>query len=62
MEKYCVYCHASVPPVGIQTGQWYRLEELKERFGLEYVTAFFFPANFSWTDVEEIYPKKKKNK
>lgn len=59
MIKYLTYCHASEPPIGIKIGQWYSLDELKERFGLDYVTQFFFPSNFSWTEVEEIYPKKK---
>ena len=59
MEKYLIYAHPSIPPVGIKNGQWYSLEELKERFGLEYVTQFFMPTTFGWEEVEEIYPKKK---
>lgn len=60
MEKYLIYAHPSIPPVGIKNGQWYSLGELKEKFDIEYITQFFMPSNFGWEECEEIYPKKKK--
>jgi len=62
MTKYCIYVHPSVPPVGIQIGQWYRFDELKERFTLEYITQFFSGANFGFEELEEIFPKKEREK
>lgn len=62
MEKCLYWQHPAVPPINIKAGQWYTLRELKELYDMDYITTFFFPANFSWTDVEEIYPKKKDSK
>lgn len=59
MIKYLTYFHSSVPPIGIKLNQWYSLEELKEKFTMDYIVNFFFPANFGWEEIEEVYPKKK---
>jgi hypothetical protein len=60
MAKCLIYNHPSVPPVGINLGVWYTLEELKEKFDLEYIVYRFQPTNFGWEEVEEIFPKKHK--
>lgn len=58
MTRYLVYIHPSVAPAGIKVETWYSLEELQARFNLDYIKAFFTPANFGWEETEEI----KKNK
>jgi homospermidine synthase len=62
MRKCLIYSHPAVPPAGIRIGEWYTLDELKERFSIEYITKFFQPANFGWEECEEIFPRKKKVK
>ena len=62
MQKCLVYNHPAVPPVGIKVGIWYTLEELKEKFDMEYIVYRFQPCNFGWEQVEEIFPKKKEEK
>jgi hypothetical protein len=62
VTKYLIYNHPAIPPVGIKVGVWYSLEELKEQFSLEYIVFRFQPTNFGWESVEEIFPKKNKEK
>lgn len=60
MTKYLIYNHSAVPPFGISVGAWYSLEELKQKFDMDYIVYRFLPANFGWESCEEIYPKKNK--
>ena len=53
MTKYLVYSHAPVPPANIKPNTWYSLEELQERFDIEYIKTFFSTANFAWEDLDE---------
>ena len=34
MRKCLIYSHPAVPPAGIRIGEWYTLDELKERFSI----------------------------
>lgn len=52
MTKYLVYIHPAIPPANIKLNTWYSLEELKERFSMEYIRQFFSPANFAWEDLD----------
>lgn len=52
MSKYLIYVHPSVPPANIKVNTWYSLEELQVRFDLDYIKAFFHPANFSFSELE----------
>lgn len=64
MEKYLIYAHASAnPPPNIKLNTWYSFEELKQRFSLEEIKAFFNPTNFQSSELDD--PKveiKKSNK
>lgn len=58
MTKYLVYIHPAVPSCNIKINTWYSLEELQERFDLDYIKSFFTPANFAWEDLEVTTNKK----
>lgn len=62
MTKYLIYNHPAIPPCGINIGVWYSLDELKQKFDMEYIVYRFSPANFGWESCEEIYPKKEKER
>jgi len=63
MTKFLVYCHPSVPSIGIKINTWYSLEELQLKYSLEHIKCFFHPANFGWEEIEpEVKPIVKTSK
>lgn len=48
MEKYLIYTHPAVAPIGIESNKVYSLKLLEKRFTLEEIKCFFTPDNFEW--------------
>ena len=51
MERYLVYNHPSVPPMGIVLDKGYTLEELQKRFTMEEIQGFFKPYGFTFDEL-----------
>jgi len=54
MEKYLVYNHPAVAPIGIKLDKIYLLEELEKIFSLEEIKCFFKPDNFKWEESKTV--------